>query len=86
MFHSLGERVKAKECYEKAIAISMEIGHRANGGTWYGNLGSVFHSLGEYVKAKEYYEKAIAISMKIGDRANEGAWYGNLGKVFFFSP
>ena len=85
MFHSLGEYVKAKEYYEKALAISMEIGDRANEGTWYGNLGNVFDCLGEYVKAKEYYEKALAISMEIGDRANEGTWYGNLGNVFHFS-
>ena len=74
--------VKAKEYYEKALAISTEIGDRAGEGTWYGNLGNVFCSLGEYVKAKEYYEKALAISTEIGDRAGEGTWYGNLGNVF----
>ena len=53
VFHSLGEYVKAKEYYEKALAISMEIGDRAKEGTWYGNLGNVFSSLlnlGEYVE------------------------------------
>ena len=82
MFHSLGEYVKAREYYEKALAISMEIGDKQGEGTWYGNLGTVFQSLGEYVKAKEYYEKALAISMEIGDREGEGRWYGNLGTVF----
>ena len=81
-FFSLGKYVKAKKYYEKALAISTEIGHRAGEGTWYGNLGNVFHSLGEYVKAKEYYEKALAISTEIGDRAGEGTRYGNLGNVF----
>ena len=85
VFSSLGEYVKAKEYYEKALAISMEIGDRAGEGTWYGNLGTVFCSLGEYVKAKEYYEKALAISMEIGDRAGEGAWYGKPRKCVSFS-
>ena len=82
MFHSLGEYVKAKEYYEKALAISMEIGNRAGEATSYGNLGNVFLSLGEYVKAKEYYEKALAISIEIGDRSKEGTCYRNLGTVF----
>ena len=81
-FYSLGEYVKAKEYYEKALAISTEIGDRRGEGTWYGNLGNVFDSLGEYVKAKEYYEKALAISTEIGDREGEGRRYGNLGNVF----
>ena len=81
-FNSVGEYVKAKEYYEKALAISTDIGDRAGEGTWYGNLGNVFRLLGEYVKAKEYYEKALAISTDIGDREGEGKWYGNLGNVF----
>ena len=75
VFNSLGEYAMAKEYYEKALAISTEIGDRAGEGRCYGNLGNVFHSLGEYVKAKEYYEKALAISTEIGDRAEE-IWYG----------
>ena len=60
VFHSLGEYVKAKEYYEKALAISTESGDRAGEGRWCTNLGHVFYSFGEYVKAKEYYEKALA--------------------------
>ena len=72
---SLREYVKAKEYYEKVLAISTEIGDRDGEGTSNGNLGYVFVSLGEYVKAKEYYEKALAISAEIGDRTGEGNWY-----------
>ena len=44
VFHSLGEYVKAKEYYEKALAISTEIGDREEEGKQpcYGNLGIVF--------------------------------------------
>ena len=63
MFYSLREYVKAREYYEKAIAIviSKEIGDREEVGRCYGNLGTVFCSLGEYVKAKEHIEKALVI-------------------------
>ena len=83
MFHSLGEYQKAKEYFEKALAIAIEIGDRGGEGTTYGNLGSVFHSLGEYQNAKEYYEKALAIAIEIGDRRGEGRFNGNLGNVFY---
>ena len=59
MFQFLGEYQKAKEYYEKALAIAIEIGDRNGEGTRYGNLGVVFQSLGEYQKAKKYYEKAF---------------------------
>ena len=83
MFYSLGEYKKAKEYYEKALAITMEIGDREGEGAAYGNLGNVFHSHSEYKKAKEYHEKALAIRMEIGDRKGEGTDYGNLGSVFY---
>ena len=82
VFKSLGEYVKAREYYEKALAISVEIGDKKGEGTMYG-LGTVFQSLGEYVKAREYHEKALAINMEIGDKRGEGARYGNLGTMFY---
>ncbi|XP_066016074.1 tetratricopeptide repeat protein 28-like [Pocillopora verrucosa] len=79
----LSEYLKAKEYYEKAIAIAIEIeiGNRNGEGRTYGNLGGVFESLGEYQMAEEYYKKAIAIAIEIGDRNGEGTTYGNLGEI-----
>ena len=85
VFRSLGEYVKAKEYYEKALAMSMEMGDRAGERTWCGNLGNVFCSLGEYVMAKEYYEKALAISTETGDRAGAGRGLWKPGKCVSFS-
>ena len=81
VFDSLGEYVKAKEHYEKAIAIAEKIGDREIEARSYVNLGHVFHSLGEYVKAKEHCEKALAIAEKIGDREIEATSYGTLGRL-----
>ena len=81
----LCEYVKAKEYYEKALVISMEIGERKGEKACYIDLGNVFYSLGEDVKAKEYYKKALAITMEIGDRKGEATVYGSLGNLFFLS-
>ena len=83
MFRSLGEYVKAKEYYEKALAISMEIGDRARRRNMVWKLRKcVSTSLGEYVKAKEYYEKALAISREIGNQTDQARTYLSLATVF----
>ena len=43
----LGEYQKAKECYEKALAIAKEIGDRKKEEITNANLGAVFHSAAE---------------------------------------
>ena len=58
MFRNLGKHVKAKEYFEKALAIAKEIGERKSEGTYYGNLRVFFISHADYVKAKAYLEKA----------------------------
>ena len=73
---------RAKEHYEKAIAIAEKIGDRETEATCYRNLARIFESLREYVRAKEHYEKAIAIAEKIGDRETEPTCYGDLARIF----
>ena len=75
---------KAKKYYEKALAITIEIGDRDGEATAYINLGGVLHSLDEYKKAEEYYEKALAITIEIGDRHGEATAYRELGTVFLY--
>ena len=82
MFQSLGQYDKARECQEKALPTTIEIGDRHGEATIYGNLGTLFQSLGQYDKAQEYQEKALAIRMEIGDRVGEAKSYGNLGTLF----
>lgn len=75
-FSFLGEYVKAKEYFEKALAISIEIRDRPGVATIYRNQGDLFRSLGENSRAKHYFEKALVIFMEIGDRAEEKHPYG----------
>ena len=82
MFQSLDNYNKAQEYYNKALAITLEIGDRKGEATVYGNLGTVFQSLDNYNKAQEYCERALAIRLEIGDRKGEATDYGNIGTVF----
>ena len=82
IFEFLGEDVKAKEHWEKALAIAEEIGDRGNEAICYKHLGNILHSHCEYVKAQEQYEKALEIAEKIDDRKIEADIYVTLGKNF----
>ena len=64
---SIGDRVKAKEYCEEAIAISKEIGHRATEANCCLLLGNVLFKDGEHVKAEEHFMKSRRISEDIGD-------------------
>ncbi|XP_066029053.1 tetratricopeptide repeat protein 28-like [Pocillopora verrucosa] len=79
---NIGENLKAKEYFGRALAITTEIGDRKGEAFCYGNLATVFKSLGQYDKAKEYLQKALVITTEIGDRKGEASCYGNLGSVF----
>jgi tetratricopeptide (TPR) repeat protein/predicted phosphodiesterase len=82
---NLGEVHKAIKCYEKALAISREIGNRQIESADLGNLGNAYLNLGEVHKAIECYEEAIIIVQKIKDRWSEGVNLGNLGNAYLNS-
>ena len=78
----LGEYVKAKEYYIKALAIAEENGDREAEAACYERLGRLFQILGEYSKAKDYNEKALAIAKKNGDKGTQAACHGCLENEF----
>ena len=78
----LGEYVKAKEYYIKALAIAEENGDREAEAACYERVGRLFQILGEYSKAKEYNEKALAIAEKNGDKGTQAAYHGCLENEF----
>ena len=83
MLYKLGENLKAKEYFGRALAITTEIGDRSEEASCYRNLGVLLQALGQYDKAKEYLQKALAITTEIGDRKEEASCYGDLGTVFY---
>ena len=80
IFNSLGEYQKAKEYYEKALAIRTETGEGKE--QEYLNLGIVYGQLRKYRRAKEYLEKVVRISIASGDRTLEAHATGSLAAVF----
>ena len=78
LYECQGKYREAKELYNKAHSIAIDIGDEQGEAACYGSLGKVFQSLGQFGKAEEYQKKAL----EIGDRHGEAVCYENLGKVF----
>ena len=53
--------IKAKEHYEKFLAITLQIGYRKQEAINYFHLGCLFQELDEYATAEEYLEKALSL-------------------------
>ena len=81
LLYKLGENLKVKEYFERALATTTQIGNRSGEASCYVNLGTLHQSLGECHKATEYLQKALVITTEIGDRKEEGFCYGQLGTV-----
>ena len=84
MYYQKSKFEEAKQFYEKALSIMIQVGNNSGVGACYGNLGTVFLSVGQYTKAEEYLQKALVIRKEIGDKKGEASAYGNLGTVFKF--
>ena len=82
MLFKLGEHLKAKDYFERALTITTEIGDRSVEASCNGYFGALLPSLGECDKAKGYLQKALVITTEIGDRKGKASCYGNLGRVF----
>ncbi len=57
----LGQKAKAMELFEQALAIEKELGDRAGQGTTLVCLGNCYLSLGQNAKAMELHEESLAI-------------------------
>ena len=85
-YEALADISKAIEYHTMCLAISKEVGDRAEEGKAYGNLGNAYRSLGNAYrslgnasKAIEYHTQDLAVAKEVGDRKGLGRAYANLG-------
>lgn len=79
-----GNVQRAKECYELALSIAVDIGDRQTEGILLGDLGDIYESLYETEKAIETYEAALRIAREIQDQKQEADHLSNLGLVYIW--
>ena len=82
---SLGDYQQAKECYERALPIQVNVlgPDHVDVARMYENMGNLHRNLGDYQQAKEYYERARSIRLnKLGpDHVDVAMTYLNMGNL-----
>ncbi|MBK9249524.1 MAG: tetratricopeptide repeat protein [Ignavibacteria bacterium] len=68
--------------YQKALAISEEIGNKKGTGGTMVNIGHVYGALGQNATALEYYEKALPIFDEIGEKLFKANALNSIGNVY----
>ena len=76
------EYAKAKDCFQRALAIWKEKGKRIEQGRTLNFLGKVCRKTEEYQQAQEHYEEAMEIFEELDEIKDLGVACGELGKVY----
>ena len=71
----------SRDYYQRALAISQELGDTRFVATNFGRLALVAIEMADYQVAREYYEKALPMLREQGDKRGEAGNLGNLGIV-----
>jgi tetratricopeptide (TPR) repeat protein len=77
----LREFGEARQNYQQALAISIELGDHYYQAITYHQLGNVAQNLREFGEARQNYQQALAIKIEFGDRYSQIHTYHNLGIV-----
>jgi tetratricopeptide (TPR) repeat protein len=78
----LGERERAMEHYEGALAIFRELEHERGVSTSVGNLGLIYRYFGRLDDAERAYREALEIDREVGNREGVARHIGNLGVLY----
>ena len=83
IYRNLGQYEKARDFYQRALAIRRKLSDPLNIGVTLNNLGEVYRNLDQYPKAVELYQEALTIFRKFGNLTKgEGTILNNLGDAY----
>ncbi len=82
VYLNLSDNSQALTYYQKALAISEEIGRRYGIASNLGNIGNVYQNLSDSPQALTYYQKALAIYEEITSKNGIASNLGNIGIIY----
>ncbi|MEO0843116.1 MAG: tetratricopeptide repeat protein [Cyanobacteria bacterium J06643_5] len=77
-----GKPKEALNNFEKALAISKQVGDKKGEGVTLNYIGLIYRNLEQYRKALDYYQQSLAIIKQVGDKKGEGRTLSNIGIVY----
>lgn len=75
---NLGQAKIARQNFEAALTIALELGDRHSEGANLSLLGRAYNDLGQSRVAIDFYEQGLSIAREIGHKSNESAGWANL--------
>ena len=82
VYSDLGEKQKALDYYNQALALERAVGNRAGEAALLNNIGAVYAALREQQKALDYYNQTLPLERVVGDRAAEATTLSGIGAVY----
>jgi CHAT domain-containing protein/tetratricopeptide (TPR) repeat protein len=86
-YYVLGDHEKAKECFERALAIRVKVlpAEHPDTASSFNNLGNTYYNLGDYEKAKKYHERALTMQEKIlpAEHPDIAGSFNGLGNTYY---
>ena len=82
VYNDLGEKVQAKEFFQRALNIFRKVRNREREGMTLSDLAGVYDDLGQKEKAREFYEQALHLFKEIADLRGEAITLSKLGRVY----
>ena len=83
VYESVGEYSKALEYFQRALKLSIEIGHKRNQSFHLSNLGLIYEHMNDYARSMEHYDEALAIARELGSKKTIGSNLGSLANIYF---
>src|SRR6185503_13539633 len=71
VFHSLGEKEKAADHFNRSLALTRALGNRQNESNWFALMIQFYCGRGEMQKALDYYQEMLSLLQAIKDRRSE---------------
>ncbi len=81
-YDEVGDVVKAKEIFNKALKINEEIGDKLAIAGCYHNIGIIYQTEGNLSLALEYFFKALKINEEQGSKKNMASNFNNIGNIY----
>jgi len=82
-FFQMSEYQRAKECFERLLQVSEDLGDEEGRARAIGSLGNVYDCLGDRDRAMDCFQQRLAISRETGNRHGQAAAIGSIGLILF---
>jgi tetratricopeptide (TPR) repeat protein len=80
-YYKTGNLIKARECWNHALALTRESKDKHGEGIFIHNLALIKQDTGDYPEAEKLYRQSLKIEEELGDKSGIASSFGQLGRL-----